>query len=80
MTPHDFYRRLGASSEACCEAYRALFQNPPGEQALACIREATNKAWVLGNDRFRLEIEAFLQRHKIRGREQMFLKLESIRL
>jgi putative transposase len=29
---------------------------------LEAIRDATNKAWVLGNDRFREKVEALLDR------------------
>jgi putative transposase len=80
VTPHDLYRRLGASREVRCEAYRALFQDTPGEQVMASIREATNKAWVLGNDRFRLEIEDLLQRPaapKDRGGDRRSLEFKS---
>jgi putative transposase len=43
-------------------AYQGLFESPIDEPALSEIREATNKGWVLGNERFRAEIESMLQR------------------
>ena len=57
-----------------------LFQDTPGEQVVASIREATNKAWVLGNNRFRLEIEDLLQRQaapKDRGGDRRSLEFKS---
>ncbi|TAH40927.1 MAG: transposase, partial [Gammaproteobacteria bacterium] len=39
-------------------AYRALFRGRMPAQELAAIREASNKAWVLGDDRFKRQIEA----------------------
>lgn len=39
-------------------AYRALFRGTMSDRELAAIREATSKAWVLGDDRFEAQIEA----------------------
>jgi len=39
-------------------AYRSLFRGRMPERELTAIREATNKAWVLGDDRFKTKIEA----------------------
>jgi len=58
LTPHALYRRLGKTAEERQAAYRALFRGRMAERDLAAIREATQKAWVLGDDRFRQRIEA----------------------
>lgn len=58
LTPHPLYRRLGKTDPERQEAYRALFRGRMAEQNLAAIRDATNKAWVLGGDRFKAQIEA----------------------
>lgn len=42
--------------------YRQLSKTVLPEEALTTIREATNKGWALGNDRFRLQIEAMADR------------------
>jgi len=58
ITPHELYLRLGKSSEERCEGYRHLFDAHIDELALADIREATNKSWVLGSGKFREQVEA----------------------
>ncbi len=70
ITPHSEYRRLGKTDEERQAAYRQLFKHRIPENSLAEIREATNKAWVLGNDRFKQRIQAKLDRRvepKARG-------------
>ncbi|MCF6354216.1 MAG: transposase [Candidatus Polarisedimenticolaceae bacterium] len=70
VTPHSVYKRLGKTAESRRSGYRALFKQHIGKNALGELREATNKAWVLGCDRFRVQIEAQLNRHakpKARG-------------
>lgn len=62
LSMHREYRRLGRSSEERQAAYRQLFRARISEKSLAELREATNKAWVLGDDRFRHRIEQQLQR------------------
>ncbi|MEJ2310644.1 MAG: transposase [Gammaproteobacteria bacterium] len=62
IVPHDLYLRLGNTRESRCEQYRALFQAHIHDATLEEIREATNKAWVLGNDRFRSRVEDLLER------------------
>lgn len=52
VTPHPEYQRLGATPEERQTAYRQLFRARIPEMSLEAIREATNKAWVLGSDRF----------------------------
>ncbi len=58
VTPHSLYRRLGRHTDARQSAYRQLFRSQLAKADVDAIREATNKAWVLGNNRFRERIEA----------------------
>jgi putative transposase len=70
VVTHPEYLRLGESNEACQAAYRELFKHQLSENSIAEIREATNKAWVLGNDRFKQRIQEQLGRRvepKARG-------------
>lgn len=62
LTPHRLYRRLGATPAERQTAYRALFRAHISEETLREIRDATNKAWALGNDRFRQKIEQLGER------------------
>jgi putative transposase len=62
VTPHLEYRRLGKTNEERQAAYRQLFKHHIPEKSLAEIRAATNKAWVLGNDRFKQRIQKHLER------------------
>jgi putative transposase len=70
VSEHALYRRLGTNDKERCHRYRALFDHSIGNETLQTIREATNKAWVLGNDRFRTRIEDLVNRQtapKTRG-------------
>lgn len=58
LTPHALYRQLGKTEAERQSAYRSLFRGRMPERDLTAIREATNKAWVLGDDRFKAQIEA----------------------
>jgi len=62
VTPHREYRRLGKTDEERQSAYRQLFKYHISEQSLTEIREATNKSWVLGSDRFKQRIQRQLDR------------------
>ncbi|MDX8385209.1 MAG: transposase [Gallionella sp.] len=62
IAPHIEYRRLGKSGEERQAAYRQFFKSRIPEASLNSIREATNKAWVLGNDRFKRRIQKQLDR------------------
>jgi len=62
VTPHEFYQRLGDSAAARQQAYRALFRHHLSGETLATIREATNKAWVLGTERFKARVARRLDR------------------
>jgi putative transposase len=70
VVPHPEYLRLGESNEVRQAAYRELFKQHLSENSISEIREATNKAWVLGNDRFKQRIQDQLGRRvesKARG-------------
>ena len=56
VTPYLEYMRLGETTVERQAAYRQLFKHHIAESSMNEIREATNKAWVLGNDRFKLRI------------------------
>jgi putative transposase len=62
VTPHPQYERLGRSQKARQAAYAKIFESPLDELVLKRIRDATNKAWVLGDTEFCAEIEAQLNR------------------
>ena len=62
VTPHLEYKRLGKTDEERQAAYRQLFKSHIPESGLDEIRDATNKAWPLGNDRFKQRIQKQLER------------------
>ena len=53
---------LGKAAEARQEAYRLLFRHHLAESSVAAIRDAPNKAWVLGSDRFKQRVQRQLER------------------
>lgn len=55
--PHAEYLALGSSAIARRRAYRALFTDQMDTELVKDIRRALNTGLVLGNDRFRAEIE-----------------------
>ena len=62
VTPQLEYRRLGKQKEDRLKAYRQLFRSCLPEATIAALREATNKAWVLGSDRFKDRIANKVER------------------
>jgi len=56
------YLELGKNDDERQIHYRALFQEPLPEKRLNDIREATNKAWVLGDEYFKKKIKALTDR------------------
>jgi putative transposase len=62
VTPHPLYQALGPSAEQRCSVYQAGFEEPIEDALLKRIREATNKAWVLGDDAFCNAVETQLDR------------------
>lgn len=57
LTPHKEYLSLGKTDEERQKNYRGLFRGRMAERDLVAIRDATNKSWVLGSDRFKSQIE-----------------------
>ena len=68
LTDHRLFRCLGEDAESSRAAYRQLFRGALPEALLNELRDATNKGWALGNDRFRREIEALGSRRAGRGK------------
>lgn len=62
VTPHPLYHALVETPEKWQEIYRNLFDQYLNETSLKEIREATNKAWVLGNAYFKEKIAARINR------------------
>lgn len=62
VAPHFEYLRLRETEEARHVSYRDLFKQHIPEQNINDIRGATNKSWVLGNDRFKQRIQDQLNR------------------
>lgn len=80
VEPHEEYRRLGRDEERRQATYRALFESHIPEQAITQIRDATNKAWVLGNDRFKQSIQEQLNRQvapKARGGDRKSVQFKA---
>jgi putative transposase len=66
LSPHPLYEQLGKTDELRYSAYRSLFSKTIDEQVLDAIRGSTRSGAVLGNDRFRGQIESVLQRRLAR--------------
>lgn len=62
LTPHPEYQRLGVTVDARQAAYRQLFSTRIEDKTMDEIREATNKAWALGDDQFKRELASRLDR------------------
>jgi putative transposase len=71
VTEHETYGTLGRTPGERQAVYRQAFAEGLSEEMLATLRDATQRGWVPGRDRFRLEIEAALGRGvgpPVRGR------------
>jgi putative transposase len=69
--PPPEYLNLERDSDKRRENYRELFKHQLSDTVLEQIRKATNKGMIVGNDRFREEIETLTGRRvkeKKRGR------------
>lgn len=62
ITPHIEYKRLGKLGKGCQSEYRKLFLDNISDITLNDIRESTNKAWVLGSNRFKKRISKMMSR------------------
>ncbi len=70
LTPHLIYQALGCNDTERQSNYSALFDHPVQAVDIEDIRTATNKAWVLGNNRFKEHVEKLSARQaqpKVRG-------------
>ncbi|MFP4061976.1 MAG: transposase [Halochromatium sp.] len=61
-TPHPVYRALGDTAADRQQSYRARFDAGLSQALIEQIRAATNKAWVLGDERFCQAIKHRLNR------------------
>jgi putative transposase len=71
LTPHPVYHALGRSVAARRDAYRSLFDEILAAEIVATLRDATQRGWVPGSERFRAEIAQALARkvdQPMRGR------------
>ena len=81
IKPHLLYKRLGKTVEERQMVYRQLFRTRIPDRTLVEIRESTNKAWVLGNDRFKAKIEKMTLRQakpKARGGDRKSKKYREL--
>lgn len=62
LTAHPIYLGLGQDDVSRKEAYQALFEHHIPDNSLKEIRDALQKAWVLGDSRFKQQIEQQLGR------------------
>ena len=62
VMPHQEYKHLGTTNKQRESAYRQLFHSHISDMTLEAIREATNKAWVLGSESFKHRMEKELNR------------------
>jgi putative transposase len=78
LEPHQQYLAVGTTDDDRRVAYRQLFKTITSEDELTTIRDATNKGWALGSDRFAAEIEALSARRAVsKGRGRPRLRLEA---
>lgn len=68
ITAHPCYVSLAHDRASRQEAYRALFQDVIDEKLLTKIRKTTNACGVIGDGRFKDQIEAMLGRRVPTGR------------
>jgi putative transposase len=69
-SPHKEYLALGNTRRERMRAYQQLFLSEMGSEMITNIRNALNTGLVLGNDRFRAEVEQLTgqpQKHLKRG-------------
>jgi len=62
VTFHGLYLGLAATDKKRLKVYCDLFSNQMNEEIINEIRITTNKAWVLGSDRFKAKIEKLISR------------------
>ena len=57
ITKHDLYAQLGTRTENRQAQYRALFERDIPPYTSEDIKSATDKMWVLSNDKFKQQVE-----------------------
>ncbi len=62
LTPHPMYAALGVSEDDRSAAYRALYSVQLNPEMLTAVRMAVNQETMVGENRFKAEIEAALNR------------------
>jgi len=62
ITAHACYLDLAVDPKSRQQAYRRLFHNVIDEEVLARIRKSTNACGVIGDNRFKDQIETMLGR------------------
>ncbi|MGI1678782.1 MAG: transposase [Cellvibrionaceae bacterium] len=62
LNPSEPYSSLGETKEAQQSVYRSLFETKLPDSIIKEIREATNKAWVLGDKDFKEQIAGLVNR------------------
>jgi len=84
ISSHVVYKSLGKDDGSRQSRYCGLFDNHMSKVDIDDIREATNKAWVLGNDRFKAKVEQLIDRQiqaKARGgdrRSKLFKEKDNV--
>jgi putative transposase len=62
LTPHAEYLALGNTKAKIKSAYQSLFISHLSENTIQTIRDATNKAWTLGDESFIGQVSNTLSR------------------
>ena len=62
LTPHEQYVQLGDTFTERRSRYVGLFDAYLSDNTLELIRTSTNKAWVLGSERFKRQVEKQVNR------------------
>jgi len=62
VQPHYLYTCLGSTNGMRQQAYKSIFSTHVEDRALADIRTATQKGWVLGSDGFKDQVERLVNR------------------
>ena len=62
LTPHPLYLALGNTQAERKSAYQSLFLSHLSDNTIQAIRDATNKAWALGDDSFIEQVANTLSR------------------
>jgi putative transposase len=65
LREHPVYEEPGPTREARCKAYRPLFEDRLDEEHVASIRDATQRGWIPGSERFRSRIAAMHGRRAV---------------